>query len=107
MLRAAEWALRIDHPVSTKQATKHRRESPGRFKRSQSAVKVEFVVGIQSAQASHEFSPEHTAEDLLQVGRSCSQRESIESDRETSRRLEQCNGHGDDAVVADSRYAGC
>jgi len=64
MLGAAKWALGIDHPIGTKQAPEHRRESLRRLKRRQFPMKAEFVVGMQSMQAGDKLAPEHTAEQL-------------------------------------------
>ncbi len=64
MLGAGKWALGIDHPISTKQASEHRRESLPRLQRNQFSVKAELVLGMQPPQAGHKLAPEHTAEDL-------------------------------------------
>ena len=64
MLGTGKWALGIDHPISTKQGTEHRRESLWRLKRCQFPVKAKLVTGMQSAQAGDKLAPEHTAEHL-------------------------------------------
>src|ERR1700730_16326151 len=64
MLGAAKWALGIDHPIGTKQAPEHRRESLRRLKRRQFPMKAEFVAGMQCTQAGDKLAPEHTAEHL-------------------------------------------
>jgi hypothetical protein len=64
MLGAAKWALGIDHPIGTKQAPEHRRESLRRLKRRQFLMKAEFVATMQCTQAGDKFAPEHTAEHL-------------------------------------------
>jgi hypothetical protein len=64
MLGVAKRALGIDHPIGSKQAPEHRRESFRGLNRRQVPVKGEFVAGMQPAQAGHKLAPEHAAEHL-------------------------------------------
>src|SRR6266850_4348685 len=64
MLGSAEWALGIDHPISTEQSPEHRREGLRRLKRRQFPMKAEIVAGMQCTQAGDKLAPEHTAEHL-------------------------------------------
>src|ERR1039458_6223945 len=64
VLGAAEGTLGVDHPIRAEQRTQKSRERRRRSEMVQRAVKSELACGVEFAQARHELTAEHAAENF-------------------------------------------
>src|SRR5215831_11683989 len=63
MLRSAERAFGVDHPLGAEQSPQHGRKSSGLDQTRQAAMEAEFAGRVQFPQSGPELSPKHPAED--------------------------------------------